>query len=174
MRTLLLAVIGSTFVAMPTGGGRSILETDFVPRSSSGVQYALPVPAPPVVIEPFRAPTSRFGPGHRGVDLATPRAGPVWAAADGVVRFAGRVAGRDVVVVAHADGITTEYEPLRPAVRAGDRVPRGGVLGTVSGMHGRCPPDRCLHWAARHGDTYLDPMTLLTPLGVVRLVPWSR
>ena len=31
----------------------------------------------------------------------------------------------------------------------------------------------CLHWGARRGDTYLDPLSLLRPLGPVRLLPWS-
>src|SRR5579859_945438 len=132
--------------------------------SASAVRYALPVLAPAVIVAPFRAPAGRFGPGHRGVDLATPRGGPVRAAADGIVRFAGSVAGRGVVVLAHADGLTTEYEPLRPAVRIGQVVPRGAVLGSVFGAHGTCAPDRCVHWAARRGAEYLDPMTLLSPL----------
>jgi murein DD-endopeptidase MepM/ murein hydrolase activator NlpD len=97
----------------------------------------------------------------------------VRAAADAVVRFAGNVAGRGVVVLAHADGITTEYEPLNAVVHAGQAVAQGALLGTVRGTHGGCPPGRCVHWAARRGGNYLDPMTLLAPLGAARLLPWS-
>ena len=138
--------------------------------TGGSVRYELPVPPPPVVLEPFRAPSTEYGAGHRGVDLAIARAGAVRAAADGVVRFAGDVAGRGVVVLAHADGITTEYEPLRAMVRAGDRLLRGAVLGTVSGTHRTCPPDACVHWAARRGASYLNPTTLLEPLRAVRLL----
>ena len=89
------------------------------------------------------------------------------------MRFAGRVAGRGVVVLDHADGISTEYEPVTAQVVTGGHVDRGQALGSVSGRHGRCAPDGCLHWGATRAGRYLDPMTLLAPLGVVRLVPWT-
>ena len=95
------------------------------------------------------------------------------AAGDGVVRFAGQVAGRGVVVLVHPDGISTEYEPVAVAVMRGQRVVRGQRIGTVHGRHRGCAPASCLHWGARRGTAYLDPTTLVQPLGVVRLLPWS-
>jgi murein DD-endopeptidase MepM/ murein hydrolase activator NlpD len=91
-----------------------------------------------------------------------------------VVRFAGPVAGRGVVVLQHPDGISTEYEPVRalPRVVAGAAVIRGAPLGVVVGTHHGCSPGRCLHWGARRGDRYLDPLSLLVPLGPVALLPW--
>jgi murein DD-endopeptidase MepM/ murein hydrolase activator NlpD len=135
-------------------------------------RYDPPV-TPLQVVRRFVAPVSEFGAGHRGVDLAVSPSAPVRAAGTGVVTFAGSVAGRGLVVVRHADGISTEYEPLRPAVSAGTAVVRGGLLGQVRGTHGRCPPGRCLHWGARRGPVYLDPMLLLRRLGPVRLLPWT-
>jgi murein DD-endopeptidase MepM/ murein hydrolase activator NlpD len=136
------------------------------------VAYAPPV-TPLRVVRGFVAPTSRWGPGHRGVDLATGPGDPVRAAAAGTVSFAGRVAGRGVVVVAHADGVRTEYEPVTPLVRAGAAVLRGQAIGRVGGPHGACAPGRCVHWGARRGDAYFDPLALLRPLGPVRLLPWA-
>jgi murein DD-endopeptidase MepM/ murein hydrolase activator NlpD len=49
------------------------------------------------------------------------------------VHYAGLVAGRGVVTVLHQSGLTTEYEPVRASVRAGQRVTAGAVLGAVSG-----------------------------------------
>ncbi len=92
-------------------------------------------------------------------------------AASGTVSFAGTVAGRGVVVVVHADGIRTEYEPLDVAVRRGATVTPESVLGAVSGRHGDCT--HCLHWGARRARDYFDPLTLLSALGPVRLVPWT-
>ncbi|MEO6502329.1 MAG: M23 family peptidase, partial [Jatrophihabitantaceae bacterium] len=46
-------------------------------------------------------------------------------------------------------------------------------IGVVRGAHRSCAPAPCLHWGARRGEAYLDPMSLLRPLGVVRLLPWS-
>jgi murein DD-endopeptidase MepM/ murein hydrolase activator NlpD len=107
------------------------------------------------------------------VDLRATPAAVVRAAAGGVVEFAGQVAGRGVVVVGHPDGIRTEYEPVRPLVRAGARLRAGDPIGVIHGRHPGCP-GVCLHWGARRGDAYLDPMTLLRPLGPVVLLPDGR
>jgi murein DD-endopeptidase MepM/ murein hydrolase activator NlpD len=89
------------------------------------------------------------------------------------VTFAGPVAGRGLVVVLHADGVRTEYEPVRVLVSRGAPVRAGVVLGRVAGTHGSCAPGRCLHWGARRGADYLDPLLLLRALGTVRLLPWT-
>src|ERR1700716_737008 len=90
---------------------------------------------PPVdgpVARPFRAPAFAYGPGHRGVDLAAAPGTPVRAAGDGVVSFAGSVAGSLHVVVAHDGDLRTTYAFLAGiGVRAGDRVARGQVVGTA-------------------------------------------
>jgi murein DD-endopeptidase MepM/ murein hydrolase activator NlpD len=133
--------------------------------------YAAPVPGPVRVLRPFDPPLTRYGPGHRGVDLGSSRAGPILAAGDGVVRFAGPVGGRGVIVVQHPDGIATEYEPVRAAVRAGQPVRRGQPIGRLAGRHPGCAT-WCLHWGARRDEAYLDPLALLRALGPVRLLPW--
>jgi murein DD-endopeptidase MepM/ murein hydrolase activator NlpD len=137
------------------------------------VAYSAPVRGGVQVVRPFRPPPTPYAAGHRGVDLRVAADDAVVAAADGVVRFAGPVAGRGVVVVAHADGISTEYEPVRPSVIAGQPVRRGQLLARLSGRHAGCA-QRCLHWGARRGAQYLDPMTLLQPLGPAVLLPWPR
>jgi murein DD-endopeptidase MepM/ murein hydrolase activator NlpD len=123
-----------------------------VPPSSAGrraagairapANYAAPVPLS--VVRPFAPPATRYGPGHLGVDLRVQRREVVRAAGNGVVRFAGSVAGRGVVVIGHGAGISTEYEPVRPLVRAGATVSRGQPLGEISGRHPGCP-GQCLH-----------------------------
>jgi murein DD-endopeptidase MepM/ murein hydrolase activator NlpD len=132
--------------------------------------WTAPLGDPPRVTRPFDPPDSPYGPGHRGVDLAGPRGSPVLAAGDGVVVFAGRVAGRPVVSVDHADGLRTTYEPVDAVVGAGARVARGAMLGTLAGGHVGCPADACLHWGLRRGETYLDPLALLRPPRI-RLLP---
>ena len=134
------------------------------------VVYSAPL-RPLRVVRAFRAPLTRYGPGHRGVDLAAVSTALVHSAAAGVVTFAGTVAGRGVVVVAHADGVRTEYEPLRVLVHRGDSVTSTSALGRVREVHAACGD--CLHWGARLGGEYFDPLSLLAPLGPVRLVPWS-
>ena len=122
------------------------------------------------VTRPFDAPAERWGAGHRGVDLAAAPGTPVRSAGEGVVLFAGLVAGRPVVSVAHAGGVRTTYEPVTPVVRAGQRVTAGSVLGTLLPGHAGCPTGTCLHWGLLRGQTYLDPLLLLRPPRL-RLLP---
>jgi murein DD-endopeptidase MepM/ murein hydrolase activator NlpD len=135
---------------------------------------SLPVAGPATVLVPFGDPPHRYAPGHRGVDLAASPGSPVLAAADGVVTFAGPVAGRPVLTVRHDSGLRSSYEPVAATVSVGTRVRRGQPLGTSVGAgHASCAPAVCLHWGVRlPDDTYLDPMALLTGWRV-RLWPWT-
>jgi murein DD-endopeptidase MepM/ murein hydrolase activator NlpD len=165
---------GCVLVAFGGGTTASTATPPTLPSAAPVVvTYAAPVPAPVRVVRGFEAPTSPYGPGHRGVDLATTTDEVIRAAGDGTVRFAGSVAGRGVVVLAHPDTITTEYEPVRPLVHVGDPIARGQPLGRIEGTHGSCTPGGCLHWGAKRGGAYFDPLSLLHPLGPVRLLPWS-
>ena len=113
---------------------------------------------PPVrgpVVAHFDAPL-RYGAGHRGVDLAVTPGTPVRASAAGSVEFAGRVVGATWVTVDHGT-IRTTVGPLTSLhVRQGAQVARGAVLGTSGRAHGRA----AVHWSARRGDVYVDPLVL--------------
>jgi murein DD-endopeptidase MepM/ murein hydrolase activator NlpD len=146
-----------------------------IPGAKPGprARYRPPLAGLLSVLHRFEQPATLYAAGHRGVDLATTSGQPVLAARGGRVQFAGPVAGRGVVVIAHADGIRTEYEPVAPTVRAGEAVDTGQLIGRILGTHGMCHPGVCLHWGARRGDIYIDPLLLLNPLGQVRLLPWT-
>jgi murein DD-endopeptidase MepM/ murein hydrolase activator NlpD len=167
---LLSLLTGSRAPGAPAAGAAP---AGSVPQRVAAVVYSAPAGPPVTVVRGFEPPPSRYAAGHRGVDLAVTAGEAVRAAADGRVTFAGTVAERGVVVIAHADGVRTEYEPVRPTVRAGMIVGRGALIGRVHGTHDRCAPNRCLHWGARRGDGYFDPLSLLRPLGPVRLLPWN-
>lgn len=128
-----------------------------------------PLRPDPVVVNDFDPPASRYGAGHRGVDLAATIGQSVHAALPGTVTFAGRVAGKGVVVVGHGETRTT-YEPVAAAVAVGDPVAAGAVIGVVEYAGSHCRPRACLHWGWLRGETYLDPL-LLVGAGPVRLVP---
>lgn len=122
-------------------------------------------PVLPLVVEqPFRPSPTPWGRGHRGVDLAAPLGSLVRAPADGLVRYAGVLAGRPVMSIEHEQplwgraGWRTTYEAVRPLVAAGTRVHRGEVVGRVA-AGGHCA---CLHWGIRHGTSYADPLALLS------------
>lgn len=137
------------------------------PARPAGVWPLSPAPA---VTRTFEPPDDPWGSGHRGVDLRGSPGQQVVAALPGTVSFAGMVAGRGVVVVGHDDGTRTTYEPVAASVRVGDRVAAGAPLGTLAWAGTHCPPDACLHWGWRRGETYLDPLTLVGG-GPVRLLP---
>lgn len=128
------------------------------------VTYQPPVDAP--VTDPFRPPLTPYGPGNRGIDHATEPGTSVGAAADGIVVFAGAVAGGLHVTVLHADGIRTTYSYLALIrVRERQALRRGDVVGVTGAT---------LHIGARRGDTYIDPASLWgrsTGPPVVHLVP---
>jgi len=135
-------------------------------------RYGWPLAPPHPVLRPFQRPSGPYGPGHRGVDLGANAGEPVLAAADGVVSFAGWVATRGVVAVAHVGGLRTTYEPLQPEVTVGQRVRRGEEVGRLMPGHEGCDA-ACLHWGARRGNEYLDPLGLLSTQRV-RLLPWRE
>ena len=128
----------------------------------------------PAVMRVFDAPSPNWNRGHRGVDLAGTAHQPVYAAAAGTVVFAGGLAGRPLVSLAHPGGLRTSYEPVRPSVRAGQLVAAGAVLGELVAGHPGCAAPACLHWGAMWGPAaradYVDPLGLVvtTP---VRLKP---
>ena len=165
LRLVLLVVLTGTLLAgaVPTAVA--------APAAPAG-RYGWPADGTPTVTRGFDPPATVYGPGHRGVDLAGPPGGAVLAAGAGVVAYAGLVAGRPVVSVDHPDGVRTTYEPVQPTVAAGQAVARGAPLGVLLEGHVGCPVAACLHWGARTGDRYLDPLLLLTPPRV-RLLPWA-
>lgn len=138
------------------------------PPARAGTPLVLEPPVPGPVLEGFRAGPHPWSPGHRGVDLAAGRGQPVRAAAPGVVHFAGSVAGRGSVSVDHG-GVRTTYTPVRPAVRRGDVVAAGDVIGHVTSGH--CAGG-CLHWGLTDGTDYFDPLLHLE-VRRVSLVPWG-
>lgn len=136
-----------------------------------------PLRPPPAVTRGFDAPSPDWQRGHRGVDLAGSPGQPVYAAGPATVVFAGELAGRPVVSLAHEGGLRTSYEPVEATVRVGQRVDGSSALGRLVAGHQGCPAAACLHWGAMWGPAaradYVDPIGLLaaTP---VRLKPLGR
>jgi hypothetical protein len=114
------------------------------------VAYSPPVDAP--ISDPFRPPSTPYGPGNRGIEYATAAGTTVVAAADGTVTFAGVVAAKRWVTIIDADGVRTTYGPLDDVnVSTGDHVRLGDAIGTTAGA---------LLFTARVGDAYIDPASL--------------
>jgi murein DD-endopeptidase MepM/ murein hydrolase activator NlpD len=136
--------------------------------------YAWPVQGP--VIRGFEPPPNPFASGHRGIDIGAPFGSDMAAAQDGIVAFAGWVGGSLFVSIDHDDGVRTTYSWLSGiSVVLGDAVTQGQVVGqTGQGHPGSATPH--LHFGARVGSTYIDPLLLLLPGsvgGFIHLAPLS-
>jgi murein DD-endopeptidase MepM/ murein hydrolase activator NlpD len=126
------------------------------------------------VVHGFAVGPHAWSPGHRGVDLAAVPGADILAAADGVVAFAGRLAGRAVVAIQHTGAIRTTYEPVDASVRVGAHVAAGQLIGRLEPAASHCAPSTCLHWGAIVGDRYVDPLSLLPRRAPPRLLPlWT-
>ena len=166
---LTLTVLGLPAPATPRPGP-TYLPSPAAPGPSATSSPAVwPLDPQPTVVAGFDPPVSAYGAGHRGVDLAGRPGQPVRAAAAGRVVFAGAVAGRGVVVVDHGATRTT-YEPVRADVALGSLVAAGEQVGTLQSAGSHCAPATCLHWGLIAGETYLDPLTLVSGRRV-RLLP---
>lgn len=128
-----------------------------------------PLSPRPRVVAGFEPPVTRWSPGHRGVDLSGRPAQAVQAALAGRVSFAGRIAGRGVVVVDHG-GFRTTYEPVSATVSVGEVVRAGTRIGRLELFGSHCLPAWCLHWGLVEGhEHYRDPLTLVGASPVILL-----
>jgi murein DD-endopeptidase MepM/ murein hydrolase activator NlpD len=174
--------LGSAVVALVlavSAGAGAVAGTSVEPSSPARESAPEPVPRWSWPLEPrpevarrFDPPDQPWLPGHRGVDLVGGVGQVVRAPTGGIVTYAGRLAGRGVVVVTHAGGLRSTFEPVSARVRAGTVVAQGDPVGEVSSEAGHCIPATCLHWGVLRGRTYLDPLTfvgqgriVLLPLG---------
>jgi len=94
---------------------------------------------------------------HPGLDIAADRGTAIHAPRDGVVSWAGTVAGYGrVVYVDHGDGLQTRYAHCdRLEVQQGDAVNVGDTLATV-GSSGRSTGPH-LHFEVRQDGVAVDP-----------------
>lgn len=135
--------------------------------------WVWPLDPRPEVVAEFVAPSSPWGPGHRGVDLLGTEGQQVRSAGAGTVAFAAVLAGRGVITVRHDAGdgsLRTTYEPVTAEVRVGQVVAAGEPIGVLDASPSHCAPRTCLHWGLLDGADYLDPLSLLAD-GPVRLLP---
>lgn len=100
---------------------------------------------------------------HDGADIAAPVGTKVKASADGYVAYVGwspwDTGDRAyIVIVGHASGYESVYAHLQPRkkVRAGQKVKRGQVIGTI-GMTGLTTGPH-VHWEVKKGGANLNPL----------------
>lgn len=156
-------------LVLATVSALAVVVCGISPARADTVAGGWPLTGRPTVLRAFDPPAEKWGRGHRGVDLAASVGDAVLAAAGGRVTYAGRLAGRGVLVVDHGARRTT-YEPVRATVSVGAVVSTGAVIGRLEpGSH--CGARSCLHWGLIEGETYLDPLSMVTGETSVRLLP---
>lgn len=130
-----------------------------VPAVRPGAVHAVPLYG--TVVHVYDAPDNPYAPGHRGVDVAASAGTEVRASANGVVSFAGLVAGNRSVTIDHGNGLKTTASYLATStVVKGQSVVRGQVVGTVGAGHPLTTWGPHVHLSARLNDVYFDPLSL--------------
>jgi len=94
---------------------------------------------------------------HAGLDIAAPKGTPIKAAADGVVKFAGRRGGYgNAVIVQHSDGTETFYAHASALyVQVGQPVTAGATIAAVGSTGKSTGPH--LHFEVRVNGVAVNP-----------------
>lgn len=104
---------------------------------------------------------------HLGIDFSAGTGTPVFAAADGVISFAGpRGPNGNLVSVRHSNGFESHYAHLwkiAPGIRPGAKVAQRQSIGMV-GSTGRSTGPH-LHFALKRNGKFLDPASQLNGPG---------
>lgn len=127
--------------------------------------FMSPVTGP--VLSPY-APVGQYA-GHWGIDIAAPVGSDVRSPVEGVVSFAGTVAGMRTVTVRTSDSTRVSLSYLDSIeVSTSDEVNAGDIVGTSGRAHGI----NALHVSVRIAGEYVDPERFFSCAeGVIRLLP---
>lgn len=134
--------------------------TNAAPQPVGGANMAFRWPAEGEVI-------SRFGPktnglSNDGINIASAKGDPIWAAADGEVVYVGSdLEGYgNLLILRHRDGWMTSYAHAEEfLLNKGDAAAQGDVLGYV-GTSGSVKTPQ-LHFSVREGKIPIDPESVL-------------
>lgn len=100
---------------------------------------------------------------HTGVDLASPRGTPIYAAGDGIVERAGWSSGYgNYTLIRHVNGYETGYgHQSKIIVKPGDKVRQGQLIGYV-GSTGNSTGNH-LHFEIKINGNFVDPLSVKLP-----------
>jgi murein DD-endopeptidase MepM/ murein hydrolase activator NlpD len=163
--------LAGTDIGLSAGGGNQICNAPTgTPGQVNAQGWAKPGDGPIVSEYGMRTqPVLGVYRRHAGVDLhAGGCDGPIWAAHDGTVIFAGMYSdGTGAIEVDHGSGLVTRYLHMYANgilvhvgdhVRAGQQIARVGNTGDSTGCH--------LHYETRINDSPTDPVPFMRAVGV--------
>lgn len=141
--------------------------------AAKGARWLPPFGSPLEISGPYKPPATRYGSGHRGIDLPAAPGDTPRAPVAGIVSFVGTVADRAVLSIQVDDRTVVSFEPLEQpedegALKKGDTVARGQQLGIVADG-GHCYAE-CLHLGVRVNGEYVNPLRYFYAAPV--LLPW--
>lgn len=181
------AAQGGPLIALATGAdgkidqrfqrlGLSLARMEALERSVGGIPQVLPASLEFISSGfGYRAdPFTGGGAFHAGLDFKGPIGAPIYAAAKGVVSFAGVKAGYgNCIEVSHGNGLMTRYAHMsRFVARLGQQVSAGDVIGAI-GSTGRSTGPH-LHFEVRMNDQPLNPRPFLEAATHVSEEPRTR
>lgn len=143
--------------------GLSLARMNALQRGLAGVPQHLPASLE-FISSGFGYRTDPFtgaGAFHAGLDFRGPIGAPIYAAAKGVIRFAGQRSGYgNCIEIDHGNGLVTRYAHMSAfRARLGQRVRAGDVIGEI-GSTGRSTGPH-LHFEVRIHDQPVDPRPFL-------------
>lgn len=106
--------------------------------------------------ESFQKPQSRYGAGHRGLDILAPPGTEALAPQSGTVHFVGTVAHKPVITIRVDSQTLYTLEPVSSDLVQGERVDRSAPLGVVD-VGGHCAAS-CVHLGVRINEEYVNPL----------------
>ena len=140
---------------------------------ASAGTWLWPVSGP--VVRGYDPPSSPYGSGHRGTDIAAPVGTVAVAPAPGVVAFAGPIGGNLFLTIDHGGGLTSTFSWVSSLlVRRGALVAAGQPVVLTGWAHPGSAV-ASLHLGVRLDGAYQDPLAYLLPLDIsslIRLAPW--
>ena len=175
-RMIALALTTIAWLSVPSAVMPVLALDSSDPTEVSSLVWRVPLAPPAQLINQYRQPSSDYSAGHRGVDYQVSLDESVFAPADGLVWFVGRVVNRNIVSLKHGTGILTEFEPVCSTLTVGESVAIGEVIGLVcdagSSYRQHCDAARCIHFSMRSDGHYLSPLALIGGLNPSRLLPY--
>lgn len=169
MRTHPRTALGALMVVVLLLSGSSSAPAAALDDRSEWPTWEWPLQTGRAVDVPYRAPAHEYGAGHRGIDIPAALGVAVYAPADGVVAFRGRVVDRALLTIEHSDGLVTTFEPLLSDLNAGDDVSAGQEIGVVD-IGGHASPGS-LHLGVRSNGAYINPLLLFGEVPRAILLP---
>lgn len=118
------------------------------------------------IIKDFDAPAKPWLAGHRGVDLQAEEGTELYAPSDGIINFAGLVAGKSVVTIKHGV-LSSTFEPAYTDLPVGTVVRKGQFFGYVTVGSDHCD-NLCIQWGLkRRNRTYANPRKMVAKKRII-------